>query len=92
MPNAVIEKQWYLDTYKFGAASRAGAPPITLQGPWTADDGKLPPWKGDYHHDLNTELSYWPCYSGNRLEEGRNFLDWLWDTRAACRDWTRRFF
>ena len=92
VPNDVIERQWYLDTYKFGAASRLGAPPITLQGPWTADDGKLPPWKGDYHHDLNTELSYWPCYSGNRLEEGQNFVDWLWDTRDECKAWTKRFF
>ncbi|MBI2433692.1 MAG: hypothetical protein HYV26_12570, partial [Candidatus Hydrogenedentes bacterium] len=92
VPNKVIEKQWYLDTYKFGAASRRGAPPITLQGPWTADDGKLPPWKGDYHHDLNTQLSYWPCYAGNRLEEGLSYLDWLWATRENCVAWTQRFF
>jgi len=92
LPNPVLERQWFLDTYKFGAAARRGAPPITLQGPWTADDGQLPPWKGDYHHDLNTQLSYWPCYSGNRLDEGLSYLDWLWDTRANCVEWTRRFF
>lgn len=92
VPNAAVERQWYLDTYKFGAASRRGSPPITLQGPWTADDGKLPPWKGDYHHDLNTQLSYWPCYAGNRLDEGLSYLDWLWDTRGNCREWTQRFF
>lgn len=92
VPNPAIERQWYLDMYKFGAAARRGAPPITLQGPWTADDGKLPPWKGDYHHDLNTQLSYWPCYSGNRLEEGLGFLDWLWENRKNAEDWTRRFF
>jgi alpha-L-fucosidase 2 len=92
VPNPVIERQWYLETYKFGAASRRGHPPITLQGPWTADDGKLPPWKGDYHHDLNTELCYWPCYSGNRLDEGLAFLDWLWASRDNCKEWTQRFF
>lgn len=92
IPNAVIEREWYLDQYKFGAASRRGAPPITLQGPWTADNGQLPPWKGDYHHDLNTELSYWPCYSANHLEEGLSYLDWLWQTRSNCVAWTRRFF
>ena len=21
--------------------------------------GALPPWRGDYHHDLNTQLTYW---------------------------------
>jgi alpha-L-fucosidase 2 len=92
LPDEVLERQWFLESYKFGAAARRGHPPITLQGPWTADDGGLPPWKGDYHHDLNTQLSYWPCYSGNRLDEGLGFLDWLWETRANCRDWTQRFF
>lgn len=92
LSDKVVERQWYLDMYKFGAAARAGAPPITLQGPWTADDGKLPPWKGDYHHDLNTELSYWPAYTGARLADGRNFLDWLWETKANCEGWTWRFY
>ncbi len=90
--NPVVERQWYLEQYKFGAASRRGAPPISLQAVWTADNGGLPPWKGDFHHDLNTQLSYWPCYSGNHLEEGLSYLDWLWKTRDAARDWTRRFF
>lgn len=92
LPDKALEKQWFLDTYKFGAAARRYAPPVTLQGPWTADDGGLPPWKGDYHHDLNTQLSYWPCYSGNHLEEGLGFLDWLWDIRDNCREWTQRAF
>lgn len=77
LPNERLESQWYLEQYKFGAARRRGSPPITLQGPWTADDSQLPPWKGDYHHDLNTQLSYWPCYSANHLEEGLSYLDWL---------------
>lgn len=92
LPNPVLERQWYLEQYKFGAASRRGAPPITLQAVWTADNGQIPPWKGDYHHDLNTELSYWPCYSGNHLEEGLAFLDWLWQTRVTGIAWTRRYF
>lgn len=92
LPNEVLERQWYLEQYKFGAAARRGAPPITLQGPWTADDGRLPPWKGDYHHDLNTQLSHWPCYSGNHLREGLGFLEWLWDTRENCFAYTRQFF
>ncbi len=92
VPNPILEKQWYLETYKFGSAARSDTPPITLQGPWTADNGLLPPWKGDYHHDLNTELSYWPAYSGNHLEGAEGFVNWLWETRQAARDWTQRFF
>lgn len=92
IPDPVIEKQWYADTYKFGSASRRDAPPITLQAIWTADERRVPPWKGDYHHDLNTQLSYWPCYSGNRLDEGLAFLDWLWKIRPANQRWTERFY
>jgi alpha-L-fucosidase 2 len=92
VPNPVIERQWYLETYKFGAAARPDTPPITLQGPWTADDMKIPPWKGDYHHDLNTQLSYWPAYSGNRLEGAWGYVRWLWARRENARAWTKRFF
>jgi alpha-L-fucosidase 2 len=92
VPNAVLERQWYLEQYKFGSASRRGHPPINLQGLWTADNGEIPPWKGDYHHDLNTQLSYWPAYSANHLVEQLSYLDWLWKTRGNCFEWTRRFF
>jgi alpha-L-fucosidase 2 len=92
VPNAIIERQWHLEMYKFGAAARPDTPPITLQGPWTADNMKIPPWKGDYHHDLNTELSYWPAYSGNQLEGAQGFVNWLWETKGTARAWTKRFF
>ncbi|MDX9753787.1 MAG: glycoside hydrolase N-terminal domain-containing protein [bacterium] len=92
IPDPVLEKQWYLEQYKFGSASRRGAPPITLQAVWTADNRKIPPWKGDFHNDLNTQLSYWPCYSGNRLEDGLAFLDWLWEIKPASERWTQKFY
>ncbi|MBN2592342.1 MAG: glycoside hydrolase N-terminal domain-containing protein [Sedimentisphaerales bacterium] len=92
IPNKIIERQWYLEMYKFGAAARSDTPPISLQGPWTADDMKIPPWKGDYHHDLNTELCYWPAYSGNHLEGALGFVKWLWETRDNAKSWTQRFF
>lgn len=92
IPDEILEKQWYMEQYKFGSAARRGAPPISLQAVWTADNGKLPPWKGDFHHDLNTQLSYWPCYSGNHLEEGLGFLDWLWEMRPAFKKYTKTYF
>jgi len=92
LPDPVLERQWYRETYKFGSASRRGAPPITLQAIWTADNGSLPPWKGDFHNDLNTQLSYWPCYSANHLEEGLAFLDWLWRCRPEAERYTKTYF
>ncbi|MBC8180431.1 hypothetical protein H8E88_04835 [candidate division KSB1 bacterium] len=57
IPDEVLLKQYHLEMYKFASAARKGAPPISLQAVWTADNGKLPPWKGDFHHDINTQSS-----------------------------------
>ena len=92
VPNEQIEKQWYLEMYKFGSAARKNAPPISLQAVWTADNGRLPPWKGDFHHDLNTQLSYWPSYSGNHLEEGIGYLNHLDQNKENYRRYTKTFF
>lgn len=92
IPDAVLEKQWYLEQYKFGSAARASAPPISLQAIWTADNGKLPPWKGDFHHDLNTQLSYWPAYSGNHLTEEMGFINWLWKYRETFKRYTADYY
>ncbi len=92
IPDSLLEKQYYLEMYKFGSAARKDAPPIALQSVWTADHGKLPPWKGDFHHDLNTQLSYWPAYAGNCLNLEEGFLNWLWKYRPAFRKYTRDYF
>jgi alpha-L-fucosidase 2 len=92
IPDELIEKQWYLEQYKFGSTSRNGAPPISLQAIWTADNGRIPPWKGDYHHDLNTELSYWPAYSANHLEEGIAYLDHLDQNKENYKRYTQLYF
>jgi hypothetical protein len=92
LPDKIIEKQWYLEMYKFGSAARKGAPPISLQAVWTADNGKLPPWKGDFHNDLNTQLSYWPAYSSNHINLEEGFIDWLWNNRETFKKYTKSYF
>ncbi|MBN2281374.1 MAG: glycoside hydrolase N-terminal domain-containing protein [Candidatus Marinimicrobia bacterium] len=92
LPDKLLEKQWYLEMYKFGSVARDGAPPISLQAVWTADNGKLPPWKGDFHHDLNTQLSYWPAYSSNHLDLEAGFINWLWKNKNTFKEYTRSFF
>jgi alpha-L-fucosidase 2 len=92
IPDTVLEKQWYREKYKFGSTARKGAPPILLQGVWTADNGRLPPWKGDYHHDLNTEMSYWSAYTSNHLEEAESLLDHLDENKNNYRRYTKLFF
>ena len=92
IPDEKLERQWYLELYKFGCVTRKNSPPITLQAIWTADNGKLPPWKGDIHNDLNVQLSYWLCYSGNHLEEGESLLNWLMNIKNEAKNYTKRYF
>ncbi|MFT3904661.1 MAG: hypothetical protein QM727_15925 [Niabella sp.] len=92
LPDTLIEKQYYLEMYKLGAVSRPSTPAITLQAVWTADNGSLPPWKGDFHNDLNTQLSYWPVYTGNHLKEGESFINWLWKIKKKNEQYTRQYF
>lgn len=86
------ERLWYTSNYLFGSCSRKGFPPMPLQGLWTADDGGLPPWKGDYHHDLNTQMSYWHYLKANHLEEGECFIDFLWNLVPEARSFAQEFF
>lgn len=87
LPDKNLERNWYLTNYFLASCSRKGGFPMALQGVWTADDGNLPPWKGDYHHDLNTQLSYSHYCKANHMEEGESFVDYLW----AMADCGRRF-
>ena len=88
----LLEKVYYRSYYLFASCSRKGFYPMPLQGVWTADNDKLPPWKGDYHHDTNTQLSYQSYLKANRLSEGRVFVDYLWSLRAQFKKVAREFY
>ena len=92
LPSGKLEKAWNFANYALACCSRPGGAPCSLQGVGTADNGLLPPWKGDYHHDLNTELSYWPAYTGNHLTEGLGYLNTLWAQRDTYKRYTRQYF
>ena len=87
-----ISRQYHLVQYFHGAASRRGAPPMPLQGVWTADNGGLPPWKGDYHNDLNTQMTYIAYQSAGHFDEGLSYLDYLWDRREVFAEFARDFY
>jgi len=92
IPDPVIERQYYLEMYKFACVARSNTSPISLQAIWTADNGNLPPWKGDLHHDLNTELSYWPGYTSNHLDLTASYTNWLWKIKEENKRWTKHCF
>lgn len=65
---------------------------MPLQGVWTADNGELPPWKGDYHNDLNTQLSYLHYVKANHLPEGESFLDFLWNLKEQGETFAKNYY
>jgi len=92
IPDQRILQHYYLVRYFYGAASRRGAPPMPLQGVWSADAGSLPPWKGDYHNDLNTQMTYMGYQVAGHFDEGATFLDLLWDLLPAFRQFAKDFY
>lgn len=92
VPEPHLAKHYYLVRYFYGAASRRGAPPMPLQGVWSADAGTLPPWKGDYHNDLNTQMTYMGYQAAGHFDEGAAWLDLLWDLLPRFRKFAREFY
>ncbi|MFA6547230.1 MAG: glycoside hydrolase N-terminal domain-containing protein, partial [Limisphaerales bacterium] len=92
IPEPDIQRHYYLVRYFYGASSRRGSPPMPLQGVWTADAGSLPPWKGDYHNDLNTQMSYMGYQGAGHFDEGRTFLDFNWNLLPAYRRFAQNFY
>ena len=92
LPELDLWRHYCLVQYFYGAASRRGAPPIPLQGVWTADNGELPPWKGDYHHDLNTQTTYIAYQTAGRFDEGLCFLEFLWKLLPEFRRFAKQFY
>ena len=87
-----LEQLWYRGTYFLGAGSRPGHAPMPLQGVWTADQNALPPWKGDYHNDLNTQFTYAAYLTSNHLPQGEAFLEHLWALLPAAKRFAADFY
>lgn len=92
IPDKFIEKQWNFNNYLLASCSRKGNYPMPLQGLWTADNDSLPPWKGDYHHDLNTQMSYTSYLKANHTDEGECFIDYLLDLSEEASKFARTFY
>jgi len=91
LPDGELETLWYYGLYKLASSSQPGHLPANLQGLWVTD-GVLPPWRGDYHCNMNVQETYWPVYASNHLELGLPLYDWLARIAPAVRERTRRFF
>lgn len=92
VPEPRIQRYYTFARYLYGAGSRADAPPMPLQGVWTSATGSLPPWKGDYHSDLNTQMTYTGYQAAGNFKEGSSYLNFLWDKRDVWRAFAKDFY
>jgi len=61
--------------YLLISSSRPGSLPANLQGIW--NNSNDPPWRCDYHSDINVEMNYWPAEVTNLAECHEPFIDYI---------------
>ena len=76
--------------YLLISSSRPGSAPTNLQGLW--NDSNDPPWRCDYHSDINLEMNYWPSDVAGLPECFVPFADYLESTCAVHHQATQQVF
>jgi alpha-L-fucosidase 2 len=76
--------------YLLMASSRPGGLPANLQGKW--NQSIRPPWRSDYHTDINVQMNYWPADVANLSECFRPYAAWLNSIREVRKEATREAF
>jgi len=59
--------------YLLISCSRPGSLPANLQGLW--NDNNTPPWRSDYHANINVQMNYWLAEPANLSECHTPFFD-----------------
>ncbi len=55
-------------------------------------DGVLPPWRGDYHADMNVQETFWPACASGHLDLLDCWCDFMRECLPRVQQETRRFF
>lgn len=72
--------------YLLISSSRPGGLPANLQGIW--NDNPNPPWRSDYHSNINVQMNYWPGEPTNLSECQIPYLDYINSMREVKREST----
>jgi len=64
--------------------------PANLQGLW--NDSNTPPWRSDYHSDVNLQMNYWLIDQANLSDCFRPLFDWVLAGRAVRAEQTKEEF
>ena len=67
--------------YLLISSSRNGSLPANLQGLW--NNSNNPPWRSDYHSNINVQMNYWPAEVTNLSECHLPFIDYINNQREV---------
>jgi len=76
--------------YLMISSSRPGCLPANLQGLW--NNSNRPPWRCDYHSDVNIQMNYWFVDAANLSECFTPLSEWLWSVVPIKREATKKAF
>ena len=91
VPDAALERLWYTELYKLGCNARQDGHPMSIMGVWNPD-WRIPPCYGDLHHNLETQMNYWPIFGSNHLELAQPLYDLLVQELPRFEESCRTFF
>ncbi len=74
IPDSRLQAFWWIQQYKMASATRAGAYPVDLMGPWY----RTTPWP-KYWWNLNIQLTYYPFFSSNHTDLAEPLLKMIDD-------------
>jgi alpha-L-fucosidase 2 len=73
--------------YLLISSSRPGGLPANLQGLW--NESNDPPWRSDYHSNINIQMNYWPAEPTGLGELHRPMIDYFVSQAPVARLRTR---
>jgi len=76
--------------YLMISSSRPGTMPANLQGLW--NNRNSPPWRSDYHTDVNIQMNYWFVHPANLAECFGPLAEWVHSIREVRKEETRKAF
>ena len=76
--------------YLLISSSRPGSLPANLQGLW--NNSNNPPWRSDYHSNINIQMNYWPAEVTNLSECAIPFFDYVDSLRGVRAEATRAHY
>ncbi|MBE9583984.1 glycoside hydrolase N-terminal domain-containing protein [Mucilaginibacter sp. JRF] len=87
-PDAQLESLLFqFGRYLLISSSRKGGLPANLQGLW--NESNNPPWRSDYHSNINIQMNYWLAEPTNLAECHFPYLDYINSMREVKKDNTK---